>query len=63
MTNDHYYEKSSKVNRIGIRLSDSELEKLDEMCKYYKTGRSEILRGTAMARYRALVKKGEIKDI
>ena len=40
-------------NRINIRCSDVELKVLDEMCKYYGVGRSEILRATAIARYKA----------
>ena len=63
MADNHYYEKSTKGHRVGLRFSDSEIEKLDELCAYYGTSRSEILRGTMIARYKALVKKGEIKDV
>lgn len=63
MTENHYYEKSIKGNRVGLRFSDSEMEKLNELCKYYNTSRSEVLRATMVARYKALVKKGEIKDV
>jgi hypothetical protein len=49
-------------NKISVRMSDSDLKKLDKLCSFYGKRRSDVIRGTVISRYNALVKKGEVKD-
>lgn len=51
---------SLQTNNISLRMSDKDVEMLDKLCDYYDKRRSDVIRGTIIARYKALVKKGEI---
>jgi len=51
---------SLQTNNISLRMSDKDVKMLDKLCDYYDKRRSDVIRGTIIARYKALVKKGEI---
>lgn len=51
----------NQTNKISVRMDDKDLEVLDKLCAHYGKRRSDVIRGTVIARYKALVKKGEIK--
>ena len=51
----------SRENKICVRMNDADMEILDKLCSIYGRKRSEVIRGTIIARYKALVKKGVIE--
>lgn len=56
------YHESCYDKNISLRVNRDDIRKFEALCEYYQANMSDVIRGTVLARYTALVKRGAIKE-